>query len=423
MPTSHQSPDHLPPGQDIPVPGTLEELLSPAWLSISLGSQFPGIKVTRVIRGPVVRRVSMNLRFRIECADGVPDGLAPHLCAKCYFTDACWPARRTGSIEASFYRDLAARTGVRTLRSRYADVHAESGHGIVITEDVVAQGGTFLDSLSPYTPDQAADSLRQLALLHAATWCDPIAVTAPWLAPRAEARTVHRGVTEIRANFESPDLGPGVPAEVRDAGRLHAAFRELADLTRESRPWSVVHGDAHIGNFYLDGAGRPSLLDWQLVQRGPWYLDVGYHIASALTVEDRRSHEDDLVHHYLDELRAASAARGTAVTLPTPAETRLGYRLGILYGLYHWGITKLVDRPVTGALLHRLGTAAADHDAYAAVADTRSAHGRLRGRLAAHMSRMRFWAHSYQPKSAVGMSRRLSPPRPRRFAMSASATA
>ena len=76
---------------------------------------------------------------------------------------------------------------MRTLRSHYADVHPETGHGI--TEDVVAQGATFLDSLSPYTPDQAADSLGQLALLHAAMWCDPIAVTAPWLELRTEART------------------------------------------------------------------------------------------------------------------------------------------------------------------------------------------------------------------------------------------
>ena len=57
--------------------------------------------------------------------------------------------------------------------------------------------------------------------------------------------------------------------------------------------------------------------------------------------------------------------------MPTPDEARLGYRLGVLYGFYHWGITMLVDRPITGALLHRLGTAVADHDAYAAVAEAR----------------------------------------------------
>jgi Phosphotransferase enzyme family len=362
----------VPPSQPVPAPETLDELLSPEWLSRALGTKFPGIKVTGVTRGPVVSRVSTNTRLRIECAGGVPEGLAPDLCAKSYFSEAGWSGRRTGIIETSFYRDLAARTGVRTLRSHYADVHPETGHGIFITEDVVAQGATFLDSLSPYTPDQLAESLRQFAQLHAATWCDPIAMTAPWLAPRAEARTAHRGVQEIRDNFESADLGPGVPEEARDAERLQATFRELAVLTEDTSPWAVIHGDAHIGNLYLDGAGRPSLADWQLVQRGPWYLDVGYHIASALTVEDRRSHEDDLIRHYLDELRAAGAARGTEIAVPAPDEVRLGYRLGVLYGFWHWGVTCKVARPITGALLNRLGTAVADHDSYAAVADGRS---------------------------------------------------
>jgi hypothetical protein len=122
----------------------------------------------------------------------------------------------------------------------------------------------------------------------------------------------------------------------------------------------------------LFGKKRLLLLLSLLCAFGPWYLDVGYHIAAALTVADRRSREDDLVRHYLDELRAAGAARGTDITMPTPNEVRLGIRLGVLYGFYHWGITVMVDRPITGALLHRLGTAVADHDAYAAVADARS---------------------------------------------------
>jgi len=354
-------------GQGVPAPGTVEELLSPEWLSLALGTEFPGIRVTRAIRGPVVSRVSMNIRFRIECAGGVPDGLAPGLCAKCYFNEGGWVARRTGLIEASFYRDLAPRIGIRTLRSRYADVDQETGHGIVITEDAIAQGGTFLDATSPCTPDQVAQSLSQFARLHAATWCDPAALDAQWLAPRYHTLTRHRGVPQIQANFESEDLGQGVPPEVRDAQRLYSAFGDLARMTPGTEPWAVIHGDAHIGNLYRDAAGRPSLMDWQLVHRGPWYIDVGYHIASALTVADRRSHEAALLDHYLQELGAASAARGKSIKVPTADEVRLGYRLGVLYGFYLWGITIMVDRPITAVLLHRLGTAAADHDAYAAV--------------------------------------------------------
>ena len=49
----------------------------------------------------------------------------------------------------------------------YADVDPDSHHGVVITEDVVADGGVFLDGRSVYTPEQVAASLRELAQLHA----------------------------------------------------------------------------------------------------------------------------------------------------------------------------------------------------------------------------------------------------------------
>jgi len=262
----------------------------------------------------------------------------------------------------SFYRDLAARTGIRTPRSVYADVDPATRHGVVITEDVVAQGATFLDATSTYPPTLAAESLAQLARLHAATWGDPAVGAASWLTPRLESHLGGRGVKEIRGNFES-DIGTGVPGEVRDPERLVEAYRTLTEQARDASPWSVIHGDAHVGNLYLDSDGRPSFLDWQLVQRGPWYLDVGYHIASALTVEDRRRTEKDLVRHYLDELRAAG------VHAPSPDDAWLGVRRGILHGFYLWGITLKVDPALTGVLLHRLGTAAADHDALASACE------------------------------------------------------
>lgn len=343
-----------------PVPDTLDELLSPAWLTSALGARFPGVAVTAVTPGPVVSRVSTNARFHIECAGGPPDGLSPHLCAKGYFSEMGRAFRMVGEPEACFYRDVAASTGVRTLRSVYADVDPATHHGVVITEDVVAQGATFLDARSDYTPDQAAESLEQLAGLHAATWGDPAHAGARWLASRLEAYHVRRGIDEIRGNFEGP-IGAGVPDESRDAERLLAAYRTLAAEIGSASPWSVIHGDAHVGNVYLDGEGRPSFLDWQLVQRGPWYLDVGYHIASALTVEDRRRTERDLVRHYLDRL----AAQG--VDTPGEDDAWHGLRRGMVHGFFLWGITLKVEPAVTATLLERLGTAVADHDAFEAI--------------------------------------------------------
>ncbi|MDT3439100.1 MULTISPECIES: phosphotransferase [unclassified Pseudofrankia] len=342
------------------VPDTLDEMLSPVWLAGILSKQYPGIRVNGVTRGPVIARVATNARFEVDC-DGLGEDKAPlALCVKGFFTESGTLVPGTGEHEAYFYRDLADSTGVRTLSAVYADVHPEHGAGLVITRDIVAEGSVFLDALAPYTPDQAAVSLSQLARLHASTWGVPALADVGWLAPRLDGHLKHRGFKEINGNFTGP-IGAGVPAEVRDAQRLVDAYRRFAAMVAAASPWCVVHGDPHVGNVYLDPEGRPSFVDWQLAQRGPWWVDVGYHIASALTVEDRRGHERDLLRHYLDELRAGG------VDAPPLDDAWTGFRRGIIEGFYLWGITLKVKPEITNVLLTRIGTAVADHDSLTAV--------------------------------------------------------
>ena len=341
-----------------PVPHTLDQLLSPAWLTDALQPRFPGIEVIGVTPGPVISRVSTNARFEIQCKGGVPEGLSPYLCGKGYFTEVGQFARAAGEPEVSFYRDLAARTGVRTLRSVYAEIDGETGHGVVITEDVVAEGAVFLDALSEYSPDQTAASLEELATLHSATWNDTSLVGPSWLEPRLDSYTRVRGLAEIEGNFSGP-IGAGVPDRVRDAQRLFDTYSALGPEAGAYPAWSVIHGDAHVGNLFLDARGEPAFVDWQLAQRGPWFIDVGYHIASTLTIDDRRRAERDLLRHYLDHL----AARG--VEAPEWDDAWRDIRRGMLHGFYLWGITLKVDPAITTELLTRLGTAVDDHDAYA----------------------------------------------------------
>jgi hypothetical protein len=338
----------------VPVPDTLAQALSPAWLTAALQPRFPGVEVRDVVAGPIVDRISTNARFCIE--GSVPEGLSPVLCVKGYFNDIGRTARYIGAPEAGFYRDLAAATGVRTLRSVYADVDRHTRHGVVITEDVVVQGATFLDGNSPYTPDQTAQTLSEFARLHAATWGRHAEVD--WLAPRLGRVLDVWGLSTttdiIDANLNGPN-GQRLPDEVRDANRLIEAYRGL--IASQVNPWCVIHGDAHVGNLFLDALGAASLVDWQLVQRGGWYLDVGYHIASTLTVQERRGAERDLLRHYLDAL----ASHG--VTPPPLDEAWHCIAYGMLHGFFLWGITTKVEPTVIATLLHRLGTAVADHDA------------------------------------------------------------
>jgi hypothetical protein len=345
------------------VPDTLDEVLTPAWLDQALGQRFPQVKVANVTRGPVVSRVSTNARFRVEYDGTMPPGLATDLCVKGYFTDWSETAalsRTAGEPEALFYRDLADAAGVRTLRSVYADVDPSTRHGVVITEDVAAAGATFLDALSDYTVDQAAASLEQYAILHGRTW-ESDGLDQPWLSPRVASTLKVRGLREINGNFGGP-IGARVPEDVRDAERLVESIRRLGAAVPGTRPRCLLHGDAHVGNLYLDASGQPCLVDWQLAQAGPWYLDVGYHIACTVGVEDRRRNERDLLQHYLERLGAEG---GVA---PPFDEAWQSIRMGILYGFFLWAITLKVAPPVTTVMLERLGTAAADHDVYSSVA-------------------------------------------------------
>lgn len=348
--------------ETVNVPDSLAELMSPEWLTAALRAHGPAIEVTGVIPGRVDTRISTNAFFRIETKGPLPDGMPADLCGKGYFTDTGnWDYRAAGEPEAAFYRDMVEPLGVPTLQCVYADVDTGTRHGVVITEDASVRGARFGEPLNPHSPTQVASSLDLYADMHARTWNAPVVAEATYLSARIASTMGVRSVSDIQDQFDGP-VGSAVPPEGRDSEGLVAAYGTLPAIAEASPAWCLIHGDAHIGNTYIDGAGRPRLLDWQLVQKGPWYLDVGYQIASALTVEDRRQAERDLLDGYTERLAAGGAPR------PSRDEIWFGYCCGIVYGTYLWSITQKVRPDRTTALLGRLGTAALDHDAYRVVA-------------------------------------------------------
>jgi hypothetical protein len=340
----------------ISVPARLAELLTPEWLEGALSTRFPGVHITDVTPGPIVERVSTNARFKIE--GDIPEGLPPALCAKGYFSEAGRDSSAAGVPEACFYRDLAHPIGVRTLNSVWADVDEATNHGVVITQDAVEAGAVFCDALDDCSVDRVADQLGQFALLHAYAWEQPEIVSSnPGLEPRLQFILNVRGVKEISANFDGLN-GVDVPEPVRSAQSLVDAYQKIAALT-PGLGWTIAHGDAHVGNTFIDGEGRGCLLDWQVTQFAPWWIDVGYHIASALEPGERAANERDLLQHYLDALGTAGVS-----TVPSWDDAWDGYRKGVVHGFFLWGITVYVRPAVIAQLLRRLGTAADELDSY-----------------------------------------------------------
>ncbi len=97
-----------------------------------------------------------------------------------------------------------------------------------------------------------------------------------------------------------------------------------------ARKDTLLHGDAHIGNTYVLPDGDVGFLDWQVLRRGEWSQDVGYFLISALTQEDRRKNEADLLEEYRKTLRLPQQRQ-----LSTD-EVWARYRATPIYGLAIW---------------------------------------------------------------------------------------
>ena len=213
----------------------------------------------------------------------------------------------------------------------------------------------FLTALSPYGPDQVDATVAELAKLHAGSWDSP-KVAADWLEPEVWKFSDYRPVAEMQALLDG-ERGVPLPDEVKDADRLRTSIIQVFALTEPGRR-SLVHGDAHVGNLYLDAAGDPGICDWQIVRRGHWSFDVAYHVATALDAPARESAEQDLVRNYLDRMRSHG------IEMPTWDDAWEDYRRALVYGYNLWVVTTTVDPRITNELVYRLGTAVATHESF-----------------------------------------------------------
>jgi thiamine kinase-like enzyme len=339
-------------------PLDLDEVLSPAWLEPALGGACRGARVAATTVVETLTTIASKVRFRVDYVDGAVTPAA--LCVKGYFAPESRRMVSVGQVEARFYRDLAPLIcGTYELRVPpcvYAGIDDESGHGLVVMSDLVAAGARFLTALSPYTVDQAAATLEQLARLHAVDVQAPAIRDMQWLDPRLGGYLDY--VTPERLQQQLDDgRAADIAPEYRDAARLRAALSVLAERA-VSHPQVLIHGDAHAGNLYLTAEGEPGLIDWQVLQRGPWELDVAYHVAAVLDGADRERSEQALLAHYLD------ARRAIAGDAPAWGQAWDDYRAAFAYGYFMWAITQRVERPIVETFVTRLGTAAQHHGSF-----------------------------------------------------------
>jgi hypothetical protein len=341
-----------------PAPIDVDRVLNCEWLSAALSHGRDPVKVRSFQVLETLGPSALKIRIKLDFEETPPPEIPGQICIKGIFDAALTQWLKSGAqqAEAYFYKFLAPRLSVRVPQSLYSGFDPETMAGLVVMEDLIPKGVHFLTALSPYTPEQARQSLDQLARLHGGG-CGIEAGAYDWLKPKLGEMGRSQAMPAARlTELLNGERGEAVPDEVKDGPRIYAALVRMAERLNAKDPF-LVHGDAHAGNVW-EGPEGVGLVDWQVLQRGPWSMDVAYHMGAALDVEDRRHNERDLLRHYLERLRAHG---GPAIAFE---DAWPQYQASVAYGLFMWGITLRVEPPIIRQFVTRLGTAAADHKSF-----------------------------------------------------------
>lgn len=231
-----------------------------------------------------------------------------------------------GVTEARFYRDLATEVPVRVPGVWFA---ATDGHDyVMVLEDLVARGCRFPAPADPDIAGRARDIVEQLAALHAPYWDSGRFAEGSdleWLAALG-ARGGDGGRTFIERAVES--LGSEMDGSFHRIAAIYLARTEdIVALWREG-PGTLVHGDSHLGNLFVDPADddRTGFLDWAVICRAPGMRDVAYTLCNSIPPDVREAIERGLVDRYCELLAVAGVALD-------PEDAWEQYRL---HAVYSW---------------------------------------------------------------------------------------
>ena len=238
--------------------------------------------------------------------------------------------------EIGFYSQIRPQLTIEAPIGYHACVDRDSWRSMVLLEDVAAtRGARFISTETRVTREQMKDLLANMARWHGHFCNSPqLRHELKWL--RRPADFLH-AITPLGFHFLAA-LGMRrasavIPQAVRAGSSQLWTALALSFQLNQQGPQTLLHGDPHIGQTYITDAGKMGYADWQLVMQGGWAFDVVYAMVSALTVEDRRQWERELLRYYLDQLHAAGGPRVSF------DDAWLQYRQNTIYPYFCWLMT------------------------------------------------------------------------------------
>ncbi|MGV0794284.1 phosphotransferase [Mycolicibacterium sp. XJ1819] len=316
---------------ELSLPPSWEDITAD-WMTVALASHHPGATVDSV--EVVLRDDGTNRRARLALTYSAGSGPAT------VFAKAVDPDHaELVALTSGLYHEPRLFTCGVELPLDHPTVYTalideDRSDFVMVMEDVVARGADPRDSTRPMSIDQVANGVRGLARMHGRFWGRRLSdhTALDWLEPFV----AFQGLEYAPLHIAHERLGDTVPAEIPALSGTELFVdiwaRYIGTLTGTA-PETLLHGDPHIGNTYVLPDNVVGFLDWQMARRGNWSLDVGYFLQGALTIEDRRNAERDLLTEYRDALGLP------ADELPSADEIWLRYRASVAHGLAIWMAT------------------------------------------------------------------------------------
>jgi hypothetical protein len=340
--------------------------VTPGWLTSMLENRYPGIVVHDFEILEVQSTHTTKVRAALDLNDiGREAGIPLQVCMKSNWSEGI----KTGDIcerEARFYHLAGSSPEAPLPKIVYTDWDGDGGgRGLVVMEDLSTETGRFGNSADHLGLDGVAGGLESLAGLHGLLWGSPLLESN--MLPRSmdtvvDTEQVIRLWNYLALNLEDPVYQAVLPSWAYEQPReLNHLLDELSAYEQaQTGPLSLVHGDAHQGNSYVNADGRRIWLDFQLARKGTPWRDVNYFMIGALTVDERRANERELLEHY----RTALIATG-AEGVPDADSAWAQFRRWTAYGMQCW--LGNVDRwgQAGVEIVRRFWAAGDDHDTLA----------------------------------------------------------
>jgi len=344
--------------------------ITPEWLTDVLCRDVPGAKVLSFDLGESENGTSNRQKIAVQYNSIGEE--SPELPKKLFCKAAHELANRVtvagigcADSETNFFRHIRPHLDIEAPLFYFGAIDKRTWNAMTILGDISDSVTEFCDHRTDVTKDRAMSQMALLATLHGRCYSDPVLAkaTQEYFIPWREffANTCVFGMEE--SSEKGFRMSEGLFPD-----RLHARASEIWPATMKSLdvhdgyPQTLSHHDVHLKNWYVAGNGAMGLGDWQCAARGHWGRDIAYTMTTALTVENRRDWEEDLLRFYIDELERHSGHRIGF------DEVWLRYRQQMVTALTWWTITinpapdmpDMQPRDVTEEFIRRIGTAMDD---------------------------------------------------------------